>query len=83
MILYHGSNVKINEIDLKKCKKFKDFGQGFYCTTIKQQAEFMAIRTTKRFREGKPTVNTFELDEKIFQDNEIKIKRLAKKKLWI
>ena len=35
MILYHGSNVEIDEIDLNKCKKYKDFGQGFYCTTIK------------------------------------------------
>ena len=42
MILYHGSNLKINEIDLSKCKPYKDFGQGFYCTTIKKQAEFMA-----------------------------------------
>ena len=48
MILYHGSNLKINEIDLSKCKPYKDFGQGFYCTTIKKQAEFMAERVVKR-----------------------------------
>ena len=42
MILYHGSNLKIDVIDLTKCKPYKDFGQGFYCTTIKKQAEFMA-----------------------------------------
>lgn len=48
MILYHGSNIKINEIDLLKCKPYKDFVRGFYCTTIKKQAEFMAERVTKR-----------------------------------
>ena len=48
MILYHGSNLKISEIDLTTCKPYKDFGQGFYCTTIKKQAEFMAERVVKR-----------------------------------
>ena len=48
MILYHGSNLKISKIDLLKCRPYKDFGKGFYCTTIKKQAEFMAERVVKR-----------------------------------
>ena len=48
MILYHGSNLKISKIDLSKCIPYKDFGKGFYCTTIKKQAEFMAERVVKR-----------------------------------
>lgn len=75
MTLYHGSNIKIDEIDLNKCRKFKDFGQGFYCTTIQKQAEFMAIRTVKRFQKGEPFVNVFELDEEIFKDKDIRIKK--------
>ena len=39
MILYRGTNVKIDYIDLEKCKPYRDFGKGFYCTTIKKQAE--------------------------------------------
>ena len=78
MILYHGSNVEIDEIDLNKCKKYKDFGQGFYCTTIKQQAKFMALRTTKREKKGEPCVSEFELDEKIFEDEDVKIKKFEK-----
>ena len=78
MILYHGSNVEIDEINLNKCKKYKDFGQGFYCTTIKQQAKFMALRTTKREKKGEPCVSKFELDEKIFEDEDIKIKKFEK-----
>ena len=48
MILYHGSNLKIEKIDLLKCRPYKDFGQGFYCTTIRKQAEFMAERVVRR-----------------------------------
>jgi hypothetical protein len=44
MILYHGSNIIIENIDLNKCRPYKDFGKGFYCTTIKSQAELMAKR---------------------------------------
>ena len=77
MILYHGSNIKIKEIDLSKCKPYKDFGQGFYCTTIKKQAEFMAKRVVKR-QGGIQTINTFELDERIFEDKEVNIKRFDK-----
>lgn len=78
MILYHGSNVRIDKIDLERCRKYKDFGQGFYCTTIKKQAEFMAKRTTKREECGSPYVNSFELDESIFNEKDIKIKKFDK-----
>ena len=47
MKLYHGSNVVIENIDLAKCKPYKDFGQGFYLTEIKEQAFEMAKRTAK------------------------------------
>ena len=30
MILYHGTNADFGEIDLRKSKPNKDFGQGFY-----------------------------------------------------
>ncbi len=77
MILYHGSNLKINQIDLSKCRPYKDFGKGFYCTTIKKQAEFMADRVVKR-QGGIKTINTFELDENIFNDKKINIKKFDK-----
>ena len=32
MLLYHGSNILIENIDLTKCRNFKDFGRGFYLT---------------------------------------------------
>ena len=37
-VLYHGSYCELKEPDLAKCAKRKDFGQGFYLTTSKDQA---------------------------------------------
>ena len=38
-VLYHGSYCEVKEPELAKCAKRKDFGQGFYLTTSKEQAE--------------------------------------------
>ena len=38
MLLYHGSYVGVNRIDLNKSAKGKDFGQGFYLTSNEKQA---------------------------------------------
>ncbi|MDR2719413.1 MAG: DUF3990 domain-containing protein [Nitrososphaerota archaeon] len=72
MILYHGSNTKIVEVDLSKARPLKDFGRGFYLTEIKNQAEKMAIRVSDRFG-GKPCVSTFELSAEIFNDKTLNI----------
>jgi hypothetical protein len=61
LILYHGSNVHIKKIELQKCKPYKDFGRGFYCTTIKSQAELMAKRVAAIYS-GSPAVTQFELN---------------------
>ena len=42
IILYHGSNVAIKEVDLKKSNKGKDFGCGFYLNPNYDQALSMA-----------------------------------------
>lgn len=38
MLLYHGSYAAIPEIDLAKCMRGLDFGQGFYLTSSYEQA---------------------------------------------
>jgi hypothetical protein len=73
MILYHGSNVEVNKIELKKCRPYKDFGQGFYLTDIKSQAEQMAKRTTRIYG-GSACVSVFELNDEIY-NNSINILR--------
>lgn len=66
--LYHGSNVVINEIDLSRSRKGKDFGCGFYLNPNKTQALEMAVRTTQRMMEGEPVVNTYLFDDTLLQD---------------
>ena len=49
MTLYHGTNTDFSEIDLAKSFPLKDFGQGFYLATIREQAERMAKRKHEAF----------------------------------
>ena len=72
MKLYHGSNMVIEQIDLSKCKPYKDFGQGFYLTEIKEQAEQMARRTSAIYG-GEPVVTEFEFDETALNTLSVKI----------
>lgn len=72
MKLYHGSNVNIEKISLDKCRPFKDFGQGFYLTYIKEQAELMAKRTTRIYG-GTPIVNKYEIDLDQLEQSELNI----------
>jgi len=65
MILFHGSNLEISHIDLSKCGKYKDFGQGFYLTSIRQQAIDWAKKITRRFGTGKAILNIYEFDNNL------------------
>ena len=47
-ILYHGSYCEVTQPELSKCAKYKDFGQGFYLTTSKEQARNFAKISTYR-----------------------------------
>ena len=51
-ILYHGSFCEVSSPDLSKCAKYKDFGQGFYLTTDKEQAKSFAKISTRKAQES-------------------------------
>lgn len=75
MILYHGSNVEIERIDLTCSKKGKDFGCGFYLNANLQQALDMAVRTANRMMTGTPVVNMYAFDDSILNNpNDLNIK---------
>ncbi len=61
MMVYHGSYTEIQKPEIIMKKKTKDFGAGFYCTVIKEQAQ----RWAKRY--ATPVINTYSLllDEKL------------------
>lgn len=63
MILYHGTNQDFSEIDIRKSKPNKDFGQGFYLSREYSQAMDMAKTKVEQLETGTPTVLTYEADE--------------------
>ena len=63
MILYHGSNVEIEEILLSKGRHGKDFGRGFYLSADYMQAVRMSENVVRREGSGTPVVTKFEFDE--------------------
>lgn len=63
MRLYHGSNQVIDKIDLKRGRRGKDFGQGFYLSADRHQAQLMAERTVDREEVGEPVVMVYDFDE--------------------
>ena len=73
MILYHGSHVEIYSIDLSKSMRGKDFGQGFYLSSEREQAEEMAIFKARQF-DGSPVISGFEFDERSLSDGTLKTK---------
>ncbi len=48
LVLYHGTNVAFDEIDLSKSRNRRDFGKGFYCTILENQAKEWAHRLYMR-----------------------------------
>lgn len=58
MILFHGSNISIEQIDLSKSKPNKDFGQGFYLSENEAQAIEMANFKAMQLG-GEPVVSRF------------------------
>lgn len=56
-IIYHGSYCKVEKPEIKKGKYTKDFGVGFYCTILEEQAKKWA----KKY--NTPIINIYEYDE--------------------
>ena len=69
--LYHGSNMEIDKIDLKKGRRGKDFGQGFYLSEDKEQSLKMAQTAVDREESGTPIVTTYLFDEDLFRTTNI------------
>lgn len=73
MILYHGSNMIVDKIDLEKSKPNKDFGKGFYLSEDETQAMEMAnFKST--LLGGEATITKFEFDITVMQNTDLRIK---------
>ena len=72
--LYHGSNVRIEKIDLSVGHINKDFGKGFYLTNLKNQAEEMAKRKARIYIGAEPVVTTFLFDKACLNNGTLNVK---------
>lgn len=72
MIVYHGSYTEIKEVDLNRSEPYKDFGQGFYVTKFKPQAETWATRKSKFKHNGFITEFEFSFNELVKRNCKIK-----------
>ena len=68
MILYHGTNVEFEKIDLLKSKPNKDFGRGFYLSSFFEQAKDMAETKVEQLEYGNPIVFQYEVKEENMAD---------------
>ena len=66
-IVYHGSYCEVKKPKIIEGKYSKDFGKGFYCTILSEQAEKWA----KKYET--PVINMYEYDE----DEELNIKEFT------
>jgi hypothetical protein len=83
MKLYHGSDIRIEKIDLNKCKSFKDFGKGFYTTSFSKHAHERAVNVADD-NQTKPVITIFELDEAVLTNENLSVKRFLKPSIeWV
>ena len=73
MILYHGSDVLVDNPKIINSERGKDFGCAFYLTPIKEQAERMAKRKQRMNKSDSAIVSVFECNDKIFQKYKYKV----------
>lgn len=73
MILYHGSNMMIDVVDLRKSKRYKDFGQAFYLSENEEQARKMAVAKVVQFG-GEESITLFEFDETCLSTQDLRVK---------
>lgn len=64
-ILYHGSDSIVEKPDVTCGRSDLDFGQGFYLTDIREQAEKWAVIVSGRKPLSQPILNVYEFDDNL------------------
>lgn len=70
--VYHGSYVKVSQPNLSFSRANLDFGQGFYLTPLREQAERWALRFLRRNK--KAYLNIYSLDLKAVSISGFRVK---------
>ena len=77
MKIYHGTNIRFGAVDLTLCPPNRDFGRGFYTTSVKVHAELRAEEAVRKLQSGQVFVMEFdfEMEDIITLFPDLKIKR--------
>lgn len=81
MILFHGTYLDFDRIDLSKSNKGKDFGKGFYLSENKEQAEKMAVFKSLQYG-SKPIILKYDFDENFLKSELSFLKFTKYSKEW-
>lgn len=73
MILYHGSNVKVEQPKLMKANRTLDFGNGFYTTSNKEQAYKWAQIKKRRENNESGYISIYEVQEDILDNKDLNV----------
>ena len=68
MILYHGTNAEILQIDLAQSRVGKDFGLGFYLTPDRNVAQRQAERKFAQYGDGETRVYEYSVADSSLKD---------------
>lgn len=63
LVLFHGTNTVFDKIDLKRSKDKRDFGKGFYTTTLEEQSKSWAQNMFIRYGGSGIYVMKFKLKD--------------------
>ena len=62
MIIFHGSDVAVKIPEILPANRLLDFGEGFYATSLYEQAERWALRVCQRNKSLQKIITTYEFD---------------------
>ena len=82
IIVYHGGTEKVEFPVCKFGRRNLDFGQGFYVTDLRQQAERWASRIATR-RLANPVLNIYEFDVDVVETEYRYLKFASYDKAWL
>ena len=74
MKVYHGSDTRIENIDLQKSRDYLDFGKGFYVTLIRKHAHQRSLDIAERNKTN-PIVTVFDYHEFYPERHGMNVKR--------
>jgi len=84
MILYHGSNVLVENPIFIRANRTLDFGHGFYTTTSREQAHKWAKIKSRRENTDRGIISIYEVQDALLKESSLNIRIFrAASKSWL